>query len=90
MNNKDTQLIWENYINDASTPVEEEGSDNPFDENIVNPKSLERVRSSLNVAETPEDKAEIEKILQYLQNKVKEPSRIEQIINAIRIKFHER
>ena len=62
----------------------------PFDENIVNPKSLERIRSSLNVAETPEDKAEIEKVLQYLQNNVKEPSRIEKIINAIKQRINER
>jgi|APSaa5957512493_1039668.scaffolds.fasta_scaffold482014_1 hypothetical protein len=74
MKGHDQKKIYEAYAN----------------ETVINPDSIRQAQSSLDVAETEQDREEIEKVLRYLQSKIKEPSRIENIINLIKKRFYER
>lgn len=74
MKGQDQKKIYEAYAN----------------ETVINPVSIRQAQSSLDVAETEQDREEIEKVLRYLQSKIKEPSRIENIINLIKKRFYER
>ena len=74
MKGHDQEKIYEAYAN----------------ETVINPDSIRQAQSSLDVAETEQDREEIEKVLRYLRSKIKEPSRIENIINLIKKRFYER
>jgi len=76
MKDEDIRLIWESKLTFSE-----------YNETVMNPRTIERVKKSAAEAETEEDYRAATEILAFLKQEVKQPGSVREIWDMIKKKY---